>query len=331
MSPQAQPTRLADFRLKELDTFGGELNRPECVLVTADEVVYCSDSRGGVMQLHPNGTQRWVGSTDIKQLTPNGITLSDDGQMLFANMGPDGGIWSVTTELEPDVPSITPYLMEMNGAPIGPINFVLFAPDSSLWFSVLSSGHHLPLSPSRADGFIGRLKDGAVEVMADELISANEFRFDQSRGALYVNETFARRTTRFDLSTDGTLCNRQVFASYDRGSFPDGMALDIEGNLWVTCIVANQLLVITPRGETHTVYEDNNKQRMEAVEQALLSESLTRDLIYSDDGTNLQNPTSIAFGGQDLKTAYVGSLTGQSLRTFKAPVAGMPMHHWKFA
>jgi hypothetical protein len=37
---------------------------------------------------------------------------------------------------------------------------------------------------------------------------------------------------------------------------------------------------------------------------------------------------SITFGGQDLKTVYVGTLKGTTIPYFTSPVAGLPMVHW---
>lgn len=279
------------------------------------------------MQLHADGTQQFLGSAAVTDFTPNGLALAANGHLIFANIGSDGGIWIICPDQATDN-SPSPLLLEIEGAPVGPVNFVLMAPDNSLWFSVLSTGHDLPLSQSRADGYVARITDGKAEVMADGLTTANEFRFDVARGAFYVNETFARRTTRFDLAADGTIHNPKIFASYERGTFPDGLALDVNGNLWVTSIVSNRILVVSPSGFVQPVYEDSNPERVGAVEVALQQEKLGRDLIYSDDGTNLQNPTSIAFCGPDLTTAVIGSLTGTTLRTFESPVAGMPLQHW---
>lgn len=45
-------------------------------------------------------------------------------------------------------------------------------------------------------------------------------------------------------------------------------------------------------------------------------------------GPRLQFPTSIRFGGEDLRTVYVGSLAMPSLPTFRSPVPGLPMSYW---
>ena len=44
----------------------------------------------------------------------------------------------------------------------------------------------------------------------------------------------------------------------------------------------------------------------------------------------LKNISSLAFGGPDLRTAYLGCLLGDSLMSFRSPVAGQPPTHWYF-
>ena len=48
----------------------------------------------------------------------------------------------------------------------------------------------------------------------------------------------------------------------------------------------------------------------------------TRELMGACFGPTLKLPTSLAFGGPDGRTVYVGSLAGNTLATFQAPVAG---------
>jgi hypothetical protein len=44
----------------------------------------------------------------------------------------------------------------------------------------------------------------------------------------------------------------------------------------------------------------------------------------------LRNVSSLAFGGPDLRTAYVGCLLGDSIAVFDSPVAGHPPAHWRY-
>ena len=37
----------------------------------------------------------------------------------------------------------------------------------------------------------------------------------------------------------------------------------------------------------------------------------------------------LTFGGQDLRTVYLGSLFGTRIPCFRSPVAGLPLAHWR--
>jgi hypothetical protein len=56
--------------------------------------------------------------------------------------------------------------------------------------------------------------------------------------------------------------------------------------------------------------------------------ALTRTQLSQACGTRLVNASSIAFGGADLRTAYVGSLGLSAIATFKVSVPGVPPPHW---
>jgi hypothetical protein len=42
----------------------------------------------------------------------------------------------------------------------------------------------------------------------------------------------------------------------------------------------------------------------------------------------VSNLASVAFGGPDLKTLYMGGLGVEQVRVLRSPVAGMPLEHW---
>jgi len=96
----------------------------------------------------------------------------------------------------------------------------------------------------------------------------------------------------------------------------------------VPCIIANQILHVTKEGDISVVYEEPDPDRVAEVQSALDAGTLTRDLIYQDTGATLNNPTSLAFGGPDLRTLYAGSITNTYLCAFDCSVAGQPMAHW---
>jgi hypothetical protein len=77
---------------------------------------------------------------------------------------------------------------------------------------------------------------------------------DPKRKFLYVVETFARRISRFPLLNAG-LGRGEVFAELGPGHYPDGIAFDVEGALWVTSIFSNRVSRISPDREIQRVLE----------------------------------------------------------------------------
>jgi len=65
---------------------------------------------------------------------------------------------------------------------------------------------------------------------------------------LVVNETWVGRVTAFDLTEDGRLLNRRLFADLG-GCGPDDMCADAEGSVWVGCYLGGEILRVRGGGE----------------------------------------------------------------------------------
>lgn len=74
--------------------------------------------------------------------------------------------------------------------------------------------------------------DGRVEVAAKDLRFPNGMVLAQDGKTLIVAETFGACLTAFDVSEDGRLSNRRLWAKLE-GDVPDGICLDEEGAIWV--------------------------------------------------------------------------------------------------
>jgi len=163
---------------------------------------------------------------------------------------------------------------------------------------------------------------------ADGLNWTNELRISPDGKYLFVNETFACRTTRYDVSADGVLSN-PVRLAFPGGTFPDGMAFDAEGALWIICVVSNRLIRVAPNLTWTVVFEDNAPSALETIASAHAKGCLTWDQIVQSRGSCVSNLSSVAFGGPDLKTLYLGGLGIGAVQVLRSPVAGMPMEHWR--
>ncbi|WP_426512054.1 SMP-30/gluconolactonase/LRE family protein [Dactylosporangium sp. McL0621] len=86
--------------------------------------------------------------------------------------------------------------------------------------------------PGYKPGFIALIRpDGTVERQEHDLAFPNGMAVTPDNGTLIVSESFSGRLTAFDISGDGTLGNRRVFAD---GIGPDGICLDADGAVWTS-------------------------------------------------------------------------------------------------
>ena len=319
--PSVSPVPLAELRF-----MGQGLHRPECVLCGRDGTLYVSDWRGGITVIAPNGGQRSIlARENPHRVQPNGIALDRDGSFLLANLGESGGVWSLGRD-----GSLEPFCLEVRGEPLPPCNFVLVDPDGAVWITVSTRRRPRALGyrSDVADGFIVRVDGAGPRIVADRLGYTNECQLDSSRRWLYVNETFARRLSRFPVEDDGRLGKRETVATFGSGTYPDGLAFDAEGGIWVTGIVSNRVIRVAADGEQSIILEDVDPVKLEEVEAAFRAGRLGRPHLDQSLGSRLHNISSLAFGGHDLRTAHLGCLLDERIATFRTPIAGRPLPHW---
>ena len=322
---------LAGFRVEASDIsyLGQDLRRPECVLCLPDGGILASDARGGVTRIEPDGAMsRLLVTSEIESLEgslTNGLAMDAHGNLVIADFGcrklflrqPDGQLEIL--------------LAEIDGQPLGQVNFVLADNQGRLWLTVSTqqSPFLAAFRPDIADGQIIRLDGGQAEVVADGLAFPNEIRFDAAEKWLYVAETTGRRIRRFPVDADGNLGSGEIFGPQKlTPGFPDGIAFDAEANLWVAMVVGDSVLVLDPAGQCRTIMRDGDPQGWLAAEAAFEQGLLTGELMGNAKGRIAPLTTSVAFGGPDRQTVFLGSLACNKIATFRSPVPGMPMAHW---
>lgn len=109
---------------------------------------------------------------------------------------------------------------------------------------------------------------------------------------LYVNESVQRNVWAYDLSPEGEISNKRLFAKMEDFGM-DGMRCDMKGNLYITRHGKGTILILSPEGET--------------IKEVKLK------------GTK---PSNIAFGGPEGKTCYVTVQDRGYIETFKTEHPG---------
>jgi sugar lactone lactonase YvrE len=301
------------------------------VLATAGGVLYTADWRGGVCAIDAEGRQTlYAGRVSAeRELRPNGIALRPDGSFLLADLGETlGGVYALSRE-----GTVRPYLTRVDGLDLPPTNFVHEDALGRTWITV--STRQVPRAAAYrrdvADGFIVLADARGARIVAGELGYTNEALPSPDGKWLYVNETFARRLTRFRIAADGALGGRETVCTFGAGTYPDGLAFDAEGGVWITSIVSNRVIRVALDGSQALVLEDADPAHLAWCEEAYLAGTMGRPHLDKAAGQVLKNISSLAFGGPDLRTAWLGCLLGDSLASFRAPVAGHPPVHWAWS
>ncbi|MES2535668.1 MAG: SMP-30/gluconolactonase/LRE family protein [Pseudomonadota bacterium] len=342
-SAAGQPNPLHGWQVDRaaIRTIGHDLQRPECILAEPDGSLWVADARGGVMHIAGDGSQELIvpavdqhfgnaGSAHEQFMygtLPNGLAFAANGDLLISNFGTD--VLEVMTR---SGERRTLY-DTIDGKPIGKVNFVLRDSQDRIWITISTRVNPWSnaIRADLADGYIALVDGAGIRVVAEGFAFTNEIRLDAKEEWLYIAETTGKRISRMRVQPDGALTDREVYGPASLGAgFPDGFAFDSFGNLWVTMIMSDRLLAITPEGEVLTLLDDGNPAGTAALESCFASgASVPTEILVNARGTLAPWMASVTFGGKDLKTVYLGSLMGHTIPFFRAPVAGLPMVHWK--
>lgn len=324
MSSGAIPIKEFRLELSDLTFTGHDLVRPESIIAQPNGTLWVSDGRGGVTRIDSNGQQQFFGGLGGE---PNGLAMMDDGTILVANIG-TGAI----QKLYPDGQT-EEFLTEVDGVKLSSSNYVFIDSKNRIWmaFSTHESHWWPAVASPRPDGYIVLLDEKGPRIVRDDIYFTNEIRLDANEEYLYVAETMKNRIIRFRVQSDGSLTDKEVVGpdSLGVGAEVDGFAFDADGNIWVAIVIRNGVGIITPDGDYHVVFQDANEPLLATFDQKVAGGKAEPADMAATAGKTLQFVTSVTFGGSDLRTVYIGSLGMSHLPTFRSPVAGLPMRHWK--
>jgi sugar lactone lactonase YvrE len=151
--------------------------------------------------------------------------------------------------------------------------------------------------------------DGHVREVADGLAFPNGMVVAPDNSTLIVAESFARRLSAFDITADGTLTNRRVWADVTG----DGICMDAEGAVWCSDVGPDEA------GICQRVREGG-----EVLDRIELDRPCYACMLGGDDGTTLFMIVQKWFG-PDRIDELVRAKTGKVLTTkVSVPHAGWP-------
>jgi gluconolactonase len=262
-----------------------QLDHPEGLAVHPDGSVWCGGERGQIFRVAPDGSDIvQVASTDGFCL---GMAFDRGAEHLYVCDLKHAAVFRV---------AVATGAVERfaDGAPAGTFripNYPAFDADGRLY-----------VSDSHAFGTPGpgvwRVEpDGRAELWyGEDVVFANGLALSADGRSLYVAETFANRVFLIPVRDDGSAGERREVADLP-GSWPDGLALDDEGYLYVGCYEPSRVLRVTPSGRVNTLYHDPSAH-------------------------TLAHPTNLAFRGTTMFTSNLGRW---HLTRMELAVRGLPL------
>jgi gluconolactonase len=213
----------------------------------AGDVILTSVSRGAVFRVPAAGGE----PEQLVEVggTPTGLARDEAGTLWIMQPGPSA--LKTSSELPVPVPCLQTWSASAGLAAtvsdgIGAPNDAILGPDGRVWFSdMVNTDERHTTVPGRISAV--DTATGAVEVLTEDVIFPNGVAFGPAGDVVYVSSTSAAQVLRY--RWDGsTLSDRQVFASVPETEHPDGLAMDVEGNLYVATAWGDTIRIFSPEG-----------------------------------------------------------------------------------
>ncbi len=295
-------------KLETVEKFGEGVKRAEGVVVDKDGCVWGGGRKGIVYKVNPDGVVEEVAQLPDRAI-PNGVTMDGEGNFIYCDLR-RGAVMRLSRDGK-----VSLVADRAGTVALSIPNFASYDADGNLYVSLSSSrpGREVfgEFTNPEPNGAVARIRpNGKAEIVATGIYFANGTAVDPDEDALYVLESTRNDCVRIQIKKDGSCGKPEIYA---RGfpALPDGMAFDVERNLYVTLpgvpeegklVPVNKIIRIGPDGQWEVLVDD-------------------------PDGTALDFPTNCAFGGSDMKDLYIANLEGDHLNKMRAPIAGHLLYH----
>jgi gluconolactonase len=273
--------------IKDIDVVADGLDHPECVLYHPDGSIWAGGEAGQIYRINTDSSIEVVANTGGFIL---GMALSPDKLWMAICDLKKKCVW----RLDMRTYALTLFAEGVPGNAFNIPNYACFDSAGNLFVS--ESGAFRDV--------LGKIlkfsRDGVGSIWHPGPFNfANGIALDANEKFLYVVCTFSPAIERIAVSVDGAAGEREAFVTFDK-IVPDGIALDTQGNLLVSCYAPNAILRISP-------------------------DRIITTLVDDWEAHTLCNPTNIAFGGAQFEKLYVANLGRWHISVFDPKIKGLPL------
>jgi gluconolactonase len=274
---------IAEIPAESFEVFANFLDHPECCAFDKEGNLWAGGEAGQIYRMDTKGRVE-----EIVRLNGfcGGLAFSSEGALFVCV--PGQGVIRVMTSGQHEV-----FASEAAGAMLAEPNFPVFG----------ESGHLYVTDSGAWKGNIGRLlrfdSKGVGTEVAGGFGYANGLALSQDESCIFMAESDTRKIYRIFFRDGRPTADRVEVYAESPGAVPDGLALDEEGNLYVTCY------------GSHAVYRIDSARSIHL-------------LAHDPDGMMLGGPTNLAFGGPDFDWIYVANLCRWTITRTRLGRKGLP-------
>lgn len=290
--------------MANLEFLAGGYDLVEALRVDDQGRLYFSEMfrDGGVFRRSPDGgIERIV----KERKAVGGIAFRERGGLALNGRGL--ALWDEQTGELRDI------FTQWQGEPILHLNDLTVTRDGSIitgsWGFELPDSHEVAESVTieatepLPSGSLFRIDPaGKVTKLEDDIIVSNGMGFSPDWRIFYVADTGRNSVLAYDVNPGWTLSNRREFAAMPAGA-PDGLAMDIEGGVWVAAYAGGEVVRFRPDG---------------AIDRRIKIPAL--------------KATTLVFGGPGLQDLYISTgdnaeepSRGGSIYRMRSDIPGMPV------
>ena len=275
-----------EIPIESFAVFATGLDHPECLVFDRAGNLWAGGEAGQIYRISPTGGQAHL--VTMMGGFCGGLAFSPQQQLHVCN--PALGVVRVKESGEFSV-----FATHAGEHKLACPNYGLF--DRAGNFYLTDSGQW-----KKRNGFLLRFtSEGTGKILAGPLGYVNGLALSADGSTLMMIESDTNSILKFSIGEDGSISEPKVFAS-GCGRFPDGLAFDLAGNLYVCCYASDEIWRINAAGEKNLLAWDP---------WAIL----------------LGSPTNMAFGGDGFDELYVANLARTHITRARLAVRGQPLVH----